>query len=38
MNYLERHYDEIFKKYSKEELIKDITSYKLGGGQIIKNS
>ena len=36
MNYLERHYDEIFKKYSKEELIKDITSYKLGGGRLSK--
>lgn len=31
MSYLDEHYDEIFKKYSKEELVKDITSYKFGG-------
>lgn len=36
MNYLERHYNEIFKKYSKEKLIKDITSYKLGGADYQK--
>lgn len=28
MSYLEDHYDEIFKKYSDEDLIKDIQSYK----------
>ena len=32
MNYLEQHYNEIFKKYSDEELIKDIFSYVNGGG------
>lgn len=31
MSYLEEHYNEIFKKYSKEELLKDISSYQLGG-------
>ena len=31
MTYLERHYDEIFKKYSLDELSKDIENYKLGG-------
>ena len=31
MSYLDEHYNEIFKKYSKEELIKDINSYRSGG-------
>lgn len=31
MSYFEEHKEEIFKKYSKEELIKDIESFKLGG-------
>ena len=31
MNYLEKHYEEIFKKYQKEDLIKDITNYTNGG-------
>lgn len=34
MSYLKEHYNEIFKKYSDEELIKDISSYRLGGGAI----
>ena len=33
MSYLEDHYDEIFKKYSTEELLEDIRNYQLGGGQ-----
>lgn len=37
MSYLDEHYNEIFKKYSKEELIKDINSYRSGGGQTNKN-
>lgn len=36
MSYLDEHYNEIFKKYSKEELIKDINSYR-SGGQTNKN-
>lgn len=31
MNYLDEHKNEIFKKYSDEELIKDINSYIRGG-------
>lgn len=31
MTYLEQHYEEIFKKYSTTELLKDISSYQLGG-------
>ena len=31
MSYLDEHYNEIFKKYSKEELIKDINQYRSGG-------
>jgi hypothetical protein len=31
MNYLEEHRDEIFKKYSDDELIKDIHSFIDGG-------
>lgn len=27
MNYLKEHYDEIFKKYSNEELKKDVYNY-----------
>lgn len=36
MNYLEKHKNEIFKKYTKEELIKDIESYKNGTGKLSK--
>jgi len=36
MSYLEDHYDEIFKKYSDEDLIKDIQSYKDGTGSLGK--
>ena len=36
MSYLDEHYNEIFKKYSKEELIKDINSYRSGGGRLTK--
>lgn len=32
MNYLELHRDEIFKKYTKEELLKDIENYRSGSG------
>lgn len=32
MSYLELHESEIFKKYSDEQLIKDIASYRNGGG------
>ena len=31
MSYLELHRNEIFKKYSDEQLLKDITSYRNGG-------
>lgn len=31
MSYLTDHYNEIFKKYSLEELSKDISNYQLGG-------
>ena len=33
MSYLSEHYDEIFKKYSDEELLADINSFINGGGQ-----
>lgn len=33
MSYLIEHYNELFKKYSTGELLKDISSYQLGGGQ-----
>lgn len=36
MSYLSDHYDAIFKKYSNEELIKDIRSYQLGCGRLYK--
>lgn len=35
-NYLEKHRKEIFKKYNKEELIKDIENYKNGNGKLSK--
>ena len=36
MSYLNEHYNEIFKKYSTEELIKDILSYQTGNGNLYK--
>jgi hypothetical protein len=36
MSYLDEHYDEIFKKYTTEELLKDIDSYKNGKGHLNK--
>lgn len=36
MTYLEKHYDEIFKKYSLDELSKDIENYKYGEGKLNK--
>ena len=36
MSYLELHESEIFKKYSDEQLLKDITSYRNGGGRLSK--
>ena len=36
MSYLDEHRNEIFKKYSKEELIKDINSYRNRGGKLTK--
>lgn len=36
MNYLERNREKIFKKYTKEELIKDIGNYKSGSGKLQK--
>lgn len=36
MTYLEKHYNEIFKKYSTEELLKDIHSYQFGEGNLNK--
>lgn len=36
MSYLDEHRDEIFKKYPKEILIKDIESYKSGSGRLSK--
>lgn len=36
MSYLDEHRDEIFKKYSKEELLRDIGNYKSGSGKLSK--
>lgn len=36
MNYLEQHYNEIFKKYTNDELLKDIDNYKYGKGRLSK--
>lgn len=36
MSYLTEHYDEIFKKYSDEDLRKDVNSYINGGGYSIQ--
>ena len=36
MSYLTEHYDEIFKKYSTEELLKDIKSFQNGRGKLNK--
>lgn len=36
MNYLENHYSEIFKKYSDEELIQDVESFKYRNGRLTK--
>lgn len=36
MNYLDEHYNEIFKKYTTEELLKDIDSYRNGTGNLNK--
>lgn len=36
MNYLEEHRNEIFKKYNKDELLKDIDNYKNGKGKLNK--
>lgn len=36
MSYLSEHYDEIFKKYSDEELLADINSFINGGGNLNK--
>lgn len=36
MTYLGKHYDEIFKKYSLDELSKDIENYKYGEGKLNK--
>lgn len=36
MNYLEKHRNEIFKKYTKEQLLKDIKSYQSGSGKLLK--
>ena len=36
MNYLELHKNEIFKKYTNEELLKDINNYKYGKGKLYK--
>ena len=36
MSYLDEHRDEIFKKYSDEELIKDCNSFVNGGGRLTK--
>ena len=36
MSYLDLHRDEIFKKYTKEELIKDVENYKYGKGRLTK--
>lgn len=36
MTYLDMHRDEIFKKYDKEEIIRDINNYKKGSGKLQK--
>ena len=36
MSYLDEHRDEIFKKYSTEQLLKDISSYRDRGGRLSK--
>lgn len=36
MSYLDEHRNEIFKKFTKEELIKDVESYKYGKGRLTK--
>lgn len=36
MNYLQEHYNEIFKKYSNEEIIKDIEKFKYDDGSLQK--
>lgn len=36
MSYLDEHYNEIFKKYSDEELKKDVISFKSGSGRLQK--
>lgn len=36
MTYLEEHRNEIFKKYTDEQLLKDIDSYRNGGGRLSK--
>ena len=35
--YYEKHKNEIFKKYSNEELIKDIDNFKNGKGKLYKD-
>jgi hypothetical protein len=36
MNFLEEHYNEIFKPYTNEELIKDVVNFRDGGGKLSK--
>lgn len=36
MSFLENHYNEIFKKFSKDALLKDIESFRLGNGRLTK--
>ena len=36
MSYLDEHRDEIYKKYSKEDLIRDVNNYKNGSGRLSK--
>ena len=36
MSYLDEHRDEIFKKFTKEELIKDVNNYRNGKGRLSK--
>ena len=33
MTFLNDHYNEIFKKFEKDALLKDIASFKEGGGE-----
>ena len=37
MSYLDEHYDEIFKPYSNEELIRDVNSYVDGGADFSRS-